>query len=179
MSKEYLEAFNRIEQEVDGCMYIYHIEENDINIVKKSLLELQAIKEANPSEALRCLNKLDNSNYFFSKPTPEDKVNEIANCFKIVKQALLKAQEQEEDIIHYKGTIANLRRDNALLKELNAEYKKVLEIIFEKNVDILALKIYDNVEDYNENLIWDSQKDLTQEEFELLKRWFNREDKSE
>lgn len=40
-----LEAFDRIKQEVNGCLCIYHIEENDVDIVEKSLLKAQDNKK--------------------------------------------------------------------------------------------------------------------------------------
>ena len=84
--------------------------------MKKCYQRLEAIDNSNPSEALECLE------YLYCNPTDYNS-NDRAKDYDTIKQALLKAQEQEEDIIHYKGTVANLRRDNALLKELNAEHK--------------------------------------------------------
>ena len=63
--------------------------------------------------------------------------------FDTIEQALLKAQEQE----------------------------KVLEIIKEKNVNIVILKVSENVEAYNVSIINYPKWQLTQEEFNLLKRW--------
>lgn len=66
---------------------------------------------------------------------------------------------------------------NKQLKEENAEYKRVLEVIKEKKVDIKLIMWAGNmVEAYNQKVR--EQKDywwreeLTQEEFDLLKRWF-------
>lgn len=64
--------------------------------------------------------------------------------YNTVKQELLKAQEQE----------------------------KVLDIIKEKNVDIIYLKDSNTVEEYNSHFGCAVCK-LTQEEFELLKKYFN------
>ena len=60
-----------------------------------------------------------------------------------IRQALLKAQEQE----------------------------KVLEIVLEKRVDMYALIITYDLKDYNEMI--KHTYELTQEEFELLKRYAN------
>ena len=46
---------------------------------------------------------------------------------------------------------------------------KALEIIKEKNVDIFLLKVASSVEHYNCNLVKPLEKELTQEEFNLLK----------
>lgn len=62
------------------------------------------------------------------------------------------------------------------------EQEKVLEIIFEKNVDVYVLKTCINLEHYNSEIRLKNQNntysyeiwyELTQEEFELLKRWNN------
>ena len=57
---------------------------------------------------------------------------------------------------------------NALLKA--QEQKKVLEIIKEKYVEIYILLKSKNVEQYNFNIRFGKQ--LTEEEFDLLKRYF-------
>lgn len=91
MNKE-LDAFNRIEQEVNGCICIYHIEENDINIVKQALQRLEAIDNANPSEALKEIGILRG----FNKVELKDDKN-VNKSLDIIKQALVKAQEQEKE----------------------------------------------------------------------------------
>jgi len=68
-----------------------------------------------------------------------------------LKNKLLKAQEQEKE---------------------NAEYKKILEIIKEKNVNFDALTDSETLDDYNSKMNWSYRK-LTQEEFDLLKRYLN------
>lgn len=62
-------------------------------VIKQALLELQSIKEANPSEALECLDKLvkqieldEDTDYW-----------EIRNAHITVEQALLKARKQENE----------------------------------------------------------------------------------
>ena len=63
-----------------------------------------------------------------------------------------------------KRTIAGMKKCYSLLKA--QEQEKVLEIINEKEVNISSLKAYD-LEEYN--MIYENK--LTQEEFDLLKRW--------
>ena len=72
----------------------------NIETIQQALLELQSIKEANPSEALECLDKLakqieldEDTDYW-----------EIRNAHITVEQALLKAREQ--------------KNENELLKEI-------------------------------------------------------------
>jgi hypothetical protein len=65
-----------------------------------------------------------------------------------------------------------LIQKNVQLREENAKYKKVLEIIKEKDVDIKLLKECEEVEEYNAHFIIDEYQELTEEEFSLLKSYF-------
>ena len=69
---------------------------------------------------------------------------------------------------------------NKQLKEENAEYKRVLEIIKKKRVDLPYLRCCfednqseDRYNEYigNKTIDYDHEEELTQEEFDLLKRW--------
>lgn len=72
---------------------------------------------------------------------------DIDKCFDTIEKALIKAQEQE----------------------------KALSIIKEKEVDVKLLKLSTNWLDYYTRVKHKTGKntELTQEEFELLKRWLN------
>ena len=72
--------------------------------------------------------------------------------YKIIKQALTKSQEQE----------------------------KVLEILFEKNVDIIMIRMSETLDKYNRMIYKENfnRKELTQEEFDLVKKLMGK-DKSE
>lgn len=125
---------------------------------KTAMQRLEAIENSNPSEALERLEKNRNAIPY-------------AIDYRVIKQSLIKTQKQEEDIIHYKGTINNYRRDIALLKDIKKEQEKVLNIIKNKCVDIYLLKSISTLEEYNKS-IGLRGIELTQEEFDLLKRWF-------
>ena len=106
------------------------------------LKELQAIKESNPSEALK---DLENLSYFKSIYDTELYVLDTEE-FTNIKQALVKAQEQE----------------------------KMLKIIFEKNVDILELRLL--IKHHNDRMAlklynrqYKKEWQLTEEEFNTLK----------
>lgn len=127
----------------------------------------------NPSEAFECLERI--------REFLQNRTNTVSfQDLRDVEQALLKAQEQEEDIIHYRGTIENLRRDIVLLKEIKKEQEKVLEIIWKKNVDVQYVR-YEavNVKMYNDyisqlnKVSTINHSSLEDEEFDLLKRWKN------
>lgn len=175
MSKE-LEA-------LDYVWYNYYTEElsqdeveeieKNLNIVQDGLKRLEAIDNSNPNEALDYMESLFNCwEYLIKKDNSEIKEIELEKYtfkenYDTIKNHILKAQEQEEDIIHYKGTVDNLRRDNALLKDIKNKQEKVLEIIKEKYVEIYILFKSKNVEQYNFNIRFG--KKLTQEEFDTLK----------
>lgn len=167
----------------------------DYEIIKQALQRLEQINNTNPSEALKAVNNDLEGCYEYEKRTGINNVVSMAISKELlikIQQSLIKAQEQEEDIIHYKGTVDNLRRDNALLKELNAEKKKVLEIIKEKclhndNLNYVAVcinydmykelmsKKYDNEVvkiNWNDKVLLDYLKLLKEEEFDLLKEVF-------
>lgn len=69
------------------------------------------------------------------------------NVYETIEQALLKSQEQE----------------------------KVLEILFEKEVSIFQLKSCKNVNEYND-LKFKEENKLTEEEFDLVKRYLKWQD---
>ena len=115
-------------------------------VVEKALQRLEAIDNAKPSEALKELEQDIKDRVILA----EDK--QLKLCA-VIKQDLLKSQEN----------------------------KKALKIIFEKDVNIKALKHYLATYDsslalklYNSNVNKDEK--LTEEEFELLKRYFDRKE---
>lgn len=63
-------------------------------IVEQALLELKAIKEANPSEALKCLGLLGDFEWH-NKSLKEA----FSDLFNTIEQALLKPQENEKIIL--------------------------------------------------------------------------------
>lgn len=116
----------------------------ELDVIIQALTELNAIKEANPSEALEDFEKMI------------QQVFQVDSEFEIyrdkVKQHILKSQEQE----------------------------KVLRIVFEKriNVDKFVMDFINDekfygYEYYKENYLRYGIGLLTQEEFDLLKRWAN------
>lgn len=144
MSKE-LEAFNKLMEESPEV----HIKSYEIVI--NALQRLEAIENANPSEALEALRSLGEAlgTLEIDKDTMLPKVvlfGNRAKHYKTVEQALLKANEQE----------------------------KVLKIIFEKQVDFEVFGAFDTYKDYeiyyNKRFHVIEHK-LTEEEFEIVKRY--------
>lgn len=114
-------------------LHKYNVDLNSKQELEKSLQRLEAIDNAKPSEALEELFK---TTYFGSK----EEYDKINSCYDSIKQALVKAQEQEEDIIHYKGTVDNLRRDNALLKDIKNKQEKVLNELINNHIEFVVEK---------------------------------------
>jgi adenosine deaminase len=194
---------------------------------------LEAIDNAKPSEALKKLDDIYRNGVFISgydalgkqqatNISPETNKSISEQC-DIIKQALLKSQEQEkenayiekiktmlkqkdcvlryiesEDCFAVKTILSdswykltpefvenNVREEikplpliekNKQLKEENSEYKKVLEIIKEKKVDIYILSDLGKLDDYNKWVLqrYGTYYQLTEKEFELLKRYFEK-----
>ena len=138
-----------------------YIDDEAIKRIEK-IAQQEAIDNAKPSEALECVDDIYRNAVFVKKEvelksftthhklfgeSPETSKTISEQCTTI-KQALLKAQEQEKE---------------------NAELKRVLSVIKEKS-DLSALEMANDVNEFNEMTF--HKKPYTQEEFELLKRYF-------
>ncbi len=112
---------------------------------QQSLLRLDEIENANPSEALECFKEIEER----CKNDYEDCIvwYDYKKELYTIKQTLLKSKEQE----------------------------RVLEIIKEKEVNLGMLKTCKTVEQYNAGCRIFERNELTQEEFDLLKRYSNNE----
>lgn len=75
----------------------------EVEVVEKALLELQTIKEANHSEALKCLEhiKKDDFNMIITTYPPLPAYNGVTKdeMFDKIEQALLKAEKDEKIIL--------------------------------------------------------------------------------
>lgn len=191
------EAFSKERQALDE---LYDVAGNiknlkdDYIILKSALTELKHIKEAEPSEAMVCLENVWND---------INEGNDFRNDFKdlsVIRNVLLKAQEQEKaecmggrfsnkSILHLKNAIEQCndqalyyasksfgnkyivpRKEYEELRKNYIKYEIILKCIEEKNVDTMFLKDCNTVEEYNKYCddITD-EKPLTEEEFTLLK----------
>lgn len=148
MSKE-LRALERIETFLkENCKHY----KQDIGYIKQALQRLESIDNANPNEALKRLNKVNN--YLNDVYDYKEIKEEVRKDIDTIKQKLINKQEQE----------------------------KVLEIIFKKRVDINGLKkcieldlpLTDEqrLHKYNHDYMMIGMEQLTIEEFDLLKRYF-------
>lgn len=158
MSKEYLEALEQIIEYITEDKKVKYKATIlfDCKTIKKALERLEAIDNANPSEALKDLQIIENNIiYTLSDCDINDEVCQNLQYAKTkisaIEQYILKAQEQE----------------------------KVLRVIKEKNVDTKLLRKCNSVDEYNAkikkdyNSFYYKKYRLTQEEFDLLKRWAN------
>ena len=147
-NKEYIEAFGRIASHVEydnDSPYDALCLENDYKLVDEALERLEQIDNAEPSEALECLEKLathrieyrEAFEFGFTKTMPFKSTIE----FNAIKQALLKAQIEH----------------------------KALDIIKEKCVDVFRIKYYITSNKINELEEYKRDRNLADEELELLK----------
>ena len=165
---------------LDYCKYI-----------EKELQRLEAIDNANPSEALECLEK---TQYTIQKYCNEkgllftDAYN-IGHWLSTIKQTLIKAQElksknkallEENSDLYAELTLANKQYKELI--ESTKQYQKVLDIIKEKNINMFGFKrdikqlgkrftykyYQSNLGNYHSGF---NIQELTEEEFELLKRY--------
>ena len=120
----------------------------DNALLKDELSKYKAIDNANPSEALECLDRLKNialsdldSIPAAAIPICEKYNNEVMESYETLEQALLNAEKEH----------------------------KALEIIKEKEVNMQVFNQCEDVETYNKVYIKQKDRQLTQEEFKLLK----------
>lgn len=165
MSKEYLKAFKNLKQE----LYYSPNQIPDIDkwyeTIEQALERLEAIDDSKPSKALECLEKLGHLDLY--ENYIDLQVNDVDE-FTTIKQALIKAQELEQD------NNALLEENNNLYTELTfaegaKNYRNVLKLIDEKNVDVRYFKQCNTLNDYN--YYQRLKNELSQKEFDLLKEW--------
>ena len=139
--------------------------------MKKCYQRLKSIDNANPSEAMRCLEELGEigTDDINNQDIMLKDDNDFKDYYNTIKNYILKAQEQE----------------------------KVLEILKSKKyipLEQINPKFWDNEEDYDETVDYEfylwlceeeceyvvkEEQKLTQEEFELLKRYYKEKNKKE
>ena len=162
MSKEYLETLSKNikfkKEFVGNDTYRLYLKKNDIELLEKELQRLEVIDNAEPSEALKCIeyieNKLDTLKREYKSHLNHrcDDLFIQKHIFTTIKQYILKAQTQEN----------------------------LLKIIKEKRVDMFILESVSCASVYNATLEKDFYKVdnyrfLTDEEFDSLKEMLNNE----
>lgn len=147
MSKDYLEAFGTIVSLLTNDRTGTVMGRKELEIIQQALLELRSIKEANPSEALYELKRIDcNITYLLSDCDINEEVSMNFNSIRdnksceIIKQALINAQREH----------------------------RLLEIAKEKVMNLVSI---------SDGRVWDGElyqsNKLTEEESVLLKGWKN------
>lgn len=147
MTKE-IEALKRIEttfsmnkqgkesayREYTNSIYPYY---EDFDLVLNALKRLEATDNANPSKALKCLEILGDV-------CPEEELSAkkiFCEEYDIIKQALLKAQEQEKE---------QITRDDLvqIIEDVFGDIDKFLDMIDDDNLPINFTCIYQDEELY-------------------------------
>ena len=183
------DAINHLEEELNtkqdwSCVACKEDHEQLLEWLK----ELQAIKNADSNEALNALENM----YFLC--TPQLYYDRLDKYNDTIKNYILKAQKQEEDIIQFKEIDNKLNLNGALatgffykeqqlvvmpLEEYDKyeRQEKILNILKETNFRIeLFRNIYEitnkfNYEDYLKVYKLFSEILLLEEKFNLLKEW--------
>lgn len=188
MSKELEKEFEALDQLMDlvTCQGCFEKAQKCYYVIEEAFDELKAIKEAKPSEAMECLEELDCLFYLDKKRTTEGGTREEYEFYPsdtkeyhTIKQYILKSQETEKENARNEEILQKYYQQGItldsvrVLKQERDNYKKVLDIIFEKNVDICLLKQVSSFTGYNEIMLKihdkENYKPLSQEEFNLLK----------
>lgn len=138
----------------------------NLDTIEQALLELKAIMESNPSEALDCLKEMFELSCDGRQPE--------YSLYEYIRQTL-ENFDLTTDFLKDLAKLTNETGLNKIMKKLQ-EQEKVLKIVFEKKVEVMALFLSSSVEQYNNQFIRDENK-LTQEEFDLLKGYFKWERK--
>ena len=192
MSKEYLEALKEIKIGLSNVSVktngelVYKLNPKNYElcqILETALKHLESIDNSKPSEGLNKLEELkyniqDEIRYHYSGyACCKEETHKYDDDFKVIERALLDKQDnaRSEEILqkyYQEGiTLDSVRT----LKQEKDNYKKVFKIVFKKNVDMLLIKKYDNVSDYNSAVWLSGREKLTEEEFNLLKGILNDE----
>ena len=144
-----------------------------LNNIKQALLELQAIKEAKPSEALKCLNKIVES---FNETSAgmyglgevvvaNDLIYGFKKELETIQATLLKSQENKRVLKVIKEKCLYNHNLNYVAVCINYDmYKEKMS----KKYDTAVVKT-----DWNDKDLLDCLKLLTQEDFDTLKRWLD------
>lgn len=173
-SDDYINCFNALKTE-------YH---KDKRKVEQALIELQAIKEAKPSEAVKQLDLIvEMFNKYANKPNDIGEFFKFTKAHEKVKQALLKAEQDNTTLklsvnfVNEVGEKLHLTDLDEMLERIE-KLEKAWEVVKAKRVDIFALSIYIERETwsrtsetaltmYNEGML--EERQLTEQEFDLLK----------
>ena len=132
MSKEYLEALNRL-----YCEGNLEQHKKDYEFLKKALNRLESIDNANPSEALECLERIGAEKLARGELIRnDDKVEPYLNT---IKQALLKAQEPKQ-YLKWEDLDFTIERQFIKVKLNNTEYilKYYVSVLNEEMIEILG-----------------------------------------
>ena len=140
------------------CAALLERDAKEQETVKSELTPLQALQNIK----FKLMRSYDgsvgmNGNVMFEKEIP------------VIETALKRLQEQDAIDVFMANLSKDLRiTDSRKEAELIAKQLKALEIINNKNVDTLRIKITPNVTRYNKKKMYGC-KNLTKEEYELLK----------
>lgn len=178
MNKEYMQALEEIRDFRYGEDKLLVCQTEMYSTIKQALQRLESIDNANPSEALEyILNKVFG---YGVQSTLDCLVLRGYNTKRMLEQECL-GKTLEHDLDEAKTKITDLKGINTIKQALikaqenekeNARYKKVFELIKEKGVDISIIMSTKTVEEYN-GFIQYCNSSLSEAEYNLLKEMFS------
>lgn len=154
----------------------------EIDYIEQVLVDLETVKEADPSEALELLEECANGMKDLPKSNWSDLAEDqaeldlkIMDWVEVIKfglfkgaQASLKVQELEKENESLRDYIRDQQKDYDLLEYHSDEKGERLRIIFGKSVDVFRLKKLD-FNTFNQLQRSCKLPELTEEEFNTLK----------
>jgi hypothetical protein len=148
-----IKGANEYEKETGNKNPTVYLSRNNLLVIEKSLQRLESIDNAEPSEALECLEEIRDFRY------GKDKLLVCqTKMHTTIKQALLKAQKEHKAL--------------EIIKE---KYPNVVEVKLCKNYEYYKLRMSSKHDteivkiDWNDKSLLDYLKLLTEEEFNLLR----------
>ena len=173
MIKEYLEAFHKI-METYGNTNSLEGTYIDFLTIKQALQRLEAMDNAKPSEAIECLLDIKSNYKFYAH---NNRVIDY-QC-SVITQALLKADLDKRIAEEYDEIIKKQEKVREIIKNKCLYEDNLLYVAFCTNYNMYKEKMSEKYDTKVVKINWDDKvlldyiKLLTQEEFDLLKRYFN------
>ena len=141
MNKEFSKEKQALDMLYDVSGNVQNLTE-EYNVLKKALQRLEAIDNADTSRALECLEVLENC---------ASVCGDYSKRANIVRQALLKAQEQEKENIKYK----TLEEEIGCPLEVLFKLAKQRHFYYEENDELHLINCFD-IELFNNKIYFDS-----------------------
>lgn len=182
-------VFEALERIKNKFIDFFHEDVPDFDVLEQALTELKQIKDAKPSKAMKCLERIDKKDYITEREHKE--------FYNVVKETLLKTKELEKENTELLQAVAFLKQKlddindikvaTTMMKQLDrnvslekeiAKYKKVIDIIWNLPTQSKVVMTYlkenmnSTYDDYCLAIL--DEYRTNKENFETLKWWSKR-----